>query len=128
MPKPTSPVVEHAGSGFRMPEATARKIDELSKDLPKDFTYRRVAKSVDSVRVEPGERTDVSVIASNDIDRDGDVILPNVGDWSDYNRVVAWSHDYESLPVGSCWWIKSQGDTLIAKTHYAPKPPDWGDG
>ena len=120
-------VVEHAGSGFWMPEALARKIDELSRGLPRDFTYRRLARKSDSFTLDAGERTDVSFITTDAVDRDGEVVIPAGGDWSSYNRVVTFSHRYDQLPVGSNWWIRAKGNGLIAKTHYPPKPTDWGE-
>ena len=124
-------VVEHAGSGFRMPEESARIIDELAKDLPKDFTYRRMAKTPVEFHAEEGERTDVSFITTDAVDRDGDVVLPQGGDWKNYNRVVPMGHDYSALPVGVNWWIRPKMGNgyngLVAKTHYPVKPKDWGD-
>jgi transposase-like protein len=125
--KLTANIVEHAGTGLRMPEGTARRIEELSKGLPADFTYRRLAKSATKFRLEDGERSDVSLITTSDVDRDGDVVLPGGGDWSAYNKVVTFAHRYDELPVGSSWWIRPEGNGLAAKTHYPPKPADWGD-
>jgi transposase-like protein len=126
--KPFSNVVEHAGTGLKMPETIARKIEALSSGLPKDFGYRRLAKGAANLQCDAGERTDISTITTNEVDRDGDVVIPSGGDWSQYNRVVCFAHDYSQLPVGSNWWIKSRGNGLIAKTHYPTKPADWGDG
>jgi hypothetical protein len=120
-------VVEHAGTGFHIPEALARKIDQLSRDLPRDFTYRRLARKSEQFTLDAGERTDVSLITTDAIDRDGEVIVPSGGDWSIYNRVVTFAHRYDQLPVGSNWWIRARGNGLIAKTHYPEKPNDWGD-
>src|SRR2546421_225137 len=127
-PKRFENVIEHAGSGLRMPAALARRIEELSKDLPRDFTYRRMARKSDEFRLDPGERTDVSFITTDAIDRDGECVLPAGGDWAGYNRVVTFAHRYDQLPVGSNWWIRSRGNGLVAKTHYPDKPADWGDG
>jgi hypothetical protein len=120
-------IVEHTGSGLFMPENLAKRIDVLSRDLPGDFTYRRVARKSDSFTLDPGERTDVSVITTDAVDREGECILPGGGDWSGYNRVVTFAHRYDQLPVGSNWWIRARNNALIAKTHYPPKPADWGD-
>lgn len=124
----TVPTVEHAGTGYRMPEDMARRIDTLSHGLPAECHYRRKAIDPSSLSVAPGERTDVSTITTDQRDRDKEVVLPSGGNWDKYNRVVPLAHDYKSLPVGSNWWIRPQGDTaLIAKTHYPAKPDDWGD-
>jgi hypothetical protein len=127
MPKPFTPLVDHASTGFRIPESLARKIDDLARTLPKDFTYRRLARKSDEFTVDPGSRTDVSFITTDAIDRESEVILPRGGDWSTYNRVVTFAHRYDQLPVGSNWWIRPRGRGLIAKTHYPDKPSDWGD-
>jgi hypothetical protein len=119
-------IVQHARTGFTLPEALARKIDDLSRGLPRDFTYRRLARKSDSFTLDPGERTDVSFITTDALDRDGEVVLPQGGDWSTYNRVVTFAHRYDQLPVGSNWWIRPKGNGLIAKTHYPDKPADWG--
>ncbi|HET6251107.1 MAG TPA: hypothetical protein VFE47_25695 [Tepidisphaeraceae bacterium] len=120
-------IVQHAASGLHMPEPIARKIEEHSRGLPADFTYRRVAHKTDSLSLDPGERTDVSVINTDAVDREGECVLPGGGDWSTYNRVVTFAHRYDQLPVGSNWWIRARGSALIAKTHYPQKPADWGE-
>ncbi|HWE92919.1 MAG TPA: hypothetical protein VG269_03025 [Tepidisphaeraceae bacterium] len=119
-------VVHHAASGLQMPEALARRIEALSRGLPADFTYRRLARKSDALTLDPGERTDVSVITTDAIDRDGECVLPAGGDWSGYNRVVTFAHRYDQLPVGSNWWIRPKGPALVAKTHYPDRPADWG--
>jgi hypothetical protein len=120
-------IVEHCGTGLRMPQALARRIDELSRGLPRDFAYRRIARKSDSISLDPGERTDVSVINTDAVDRERECVLPSGGDWSGYNRVVTFAHRYHQLPVGSNWWIRARGAALVAKTHYPHKPADWGE-
>ncbi|HEX4123738.1 MAG TPA: hypothetical protein VHY37_03365 [Tepidisphaeraceae bacterium] len=121
-----APIVE-GPHGLLMPESTARRIEELSKSLPADFAYRRLARKAEEFRLEPGERTDVSLITTDAIDRQGEMVIPSGIDWSGYNRVVTFAHRYDQLPVGSNWWMRSRGNGLIAKTHYPQKPADWGD-
>jgi hypothetical protein len=121
-----SPIVE-GPQGLLMPEATARRIEELGKSLPPDFSYRRLARKAEEFRLEPGERTDVSLITTNAVDRQGEMVIPSGIDWSGYNRVVTFAHRYDQLPVGSNWWMRSRGNGLVAKTHYPQKPADWGD-
>ena len=118
-------VVEHAKTGYRLPEALARRIDELSRGLPRDLGYRRLARKSDEFTLDPGERTDVSFITTDALDREGEVVLPGGGDWSTYNRVVTFAHRYDQLPVGSNWWIRPRGNGLVAKTHYPERPKDW---
>ncbi len=119
-------VVEHAGSGLMLPEDMARRIDAIAKDLPKDFTYHRVAKSASEFRIDSGQRTDVSVITTESVDREGECVLSSGIDKSEYNNVVPFEHNYKALPVGSCWWARPDGEYgWAAKTHYPPAPPDW---
>ena len=70
---------------------------------------------------DPGERTDVSVITTDALDRDGEVVLPGGIDWSGYNRVVTFCHRYDQLPVGSNWWIRARGGVERA-AHSSPRP------
>jgi hypothetical protein len=113
-------------TGFTIPEPLAKRIDDLSRSLPKDFTYRRIARKSDEFSLDSGERTDVSFITTDALDREGQVVLPAGGDWSSYNRVVTFAHRYDQLPAGSNWWIRPKSHGLIAKTHYPHKPADWG--
>jgi hypothetical protein len=123
--------------GLRMPEATARAIEAVAKTLPQtdEFAYRRKAKAAVEMRMEPGERADVSFITTDAVDREGEVVLPKGGKWTDYNRVVTWCHSYgpqdgyNGLPVGTNLWIKpaetSKGMGLLGKTRYHTKPEGW---
>lgn len=113
--------------GFAMPEKMARRIEEASKGLPKDFTYRRHGYNAKQARTDPTDRTEVSVITSDAVDRDHECVIPAGGDWSSYGRVVPWCHKYDELPAGFNQWIKPVGRTLEAKTQYPEKPADWGD-
>jgi hypothetical protein len=124
--KPIGTIVE-GPNGLSMPESTARRIEELAGSLPKDFVYRRIARKSTEFKLDAGERTDVSVITTDALDHDGEVVLPGGIDWSGYNRVVTFAHRYDQLPVGSNWWMRARGNGLIAKTHYPPRPADWGD-
>lgn len=113
--------------GLRMFEDIARDIEQFSKGLPKDFTYRRMAKAPAKFNLDVGSRSDISTITTDAKDRDGEVVLPMGGDWTDYNNVVMFAHQYDQLPVGSCKWMKASPDGVIACTQYATKPEDWGD-
>jgi hypothetical protein len=122
-------IVEEATTGLRMPEDVAEKIAELSKDLPKDFTYKRMGRTADLEEVAAEERAEVSVITTDAVDRDGEVVLPKGLDRSHFGGRVFLNHDYKDLQVGICHWIKPtlDGKGLKAKTHYPAKPKDWGD-
>jgi hypothetical protein len=130
------PIVEGA-MGLQMPEAIARKIDELTKALPKECHYRRKAQTAAAFTFDAGEMADVSYITTDTVDREGEVFLPRGGDWSEYNRVVTWCHAYGpvegwvGLPVAACLWMKSKTTPqfvgTLAKTRYYAKPDDWGE-
>lgn len=116
-------------TGLTMPETVARAIEAAQKGLPKDFTYRRMAKGVSDFTLDAGERTDISVVTTDAVDRDAEVLLPSGIDWSQFksNPVVTFAHNYDELPAGTCQWVKAKGNGFIAKTLYPTKPEDWGD-
>ena len=123
-------VVEHAGSGLRVPEEIARKIDRLSRGLPKDFGFRRMAKAPSAFRIEAledGSRSDVSTITTDGVDRDNEVILPKGIDLTDYrsNPIVCFAHRYDTLPVGKCLSITDAPGGLVARTKYGNRPQSW---
>jgi hypothetical protein len=115
--------------GLRMFEDIARDIETAAKGLPKDFTYRRMAKAVapSDLKMDAGSRTDVSTITTDAKDRDGEVVIPAGGSWQDYNNVVTFCHQYDQLPLGSCLWMKATPNAIVACTQYPTKPEDWGD-
>lgn len=124
-------IVEHAGSGFKMPETLATRIDELAKELPQDFKYERMARAVagePELGLEEGSRTEVSMITTDDRDRERDVMIPNGGDFDEFRESpdVMFAHDYSRLPVGKALWIKPKANGFAAKTKYARKPSGHG--
>ncbi len=83
-------------------------------------------KSVDSYQQEfsDGERASIDIITTASKDRDGEIVLPQGVDLTDYrkNPVVIWGHKHsDGLPVGKNIWIKydKAKNALIAKTQYA---------
>jgi phage head maturation protease len=114
------------GLGFPLAEKQARALDQILKSLPKDCTYRK-AQSVASIELKPGERADISLISSNALDRDNEVLIPKGMrlDLFQQNPVVMMAHDYSALPVGKCQWIKRDSEGIKAKTIYPEKPDGW---
>lgn len=116
--------------GFPMVEAAARALDEAVKAAPAGTEY--VKKSVglvsESEFVE-GERADVSIVTSEAVDRDKEVVLASGLDLTQFraNPVVTANHNYQAFPVGKAQWIKRCGTLHKAKTIYADKPKDWKD-
>jgi len=49
-------------------------------------------------------------------DRDGDVVIPTGGDFSNFkkNPVVLWAHDYSGLPVGRCTDLQADATGIRA--------------
>lgn len=110
--------------GLRMPETSARYLDDLLKTLPQEQrTLKRKTGLVSSSEFMPGEKADVSWITTDDIDREGEVILPDGLDLVQYqsNPVVLWNHE-GSAPIGKAQWIKRAGNGIKAKTVYATRP------
>lgn len=121
--------------GFPMREETARELDELLKRLPKDslHEYRRKGVTTETIMTDEEERSDKSFITTDALDRDGEVVLPGGGDFTQFrkNPVVTFAHRYDELPIGRAMWLKRDEQNgragILAKTQYAAKPKDWGD-
>jgi hypothetical protein len=116
-----------------MTEAQAKAIETIIKGLPKgsEFAYRKAISSEPPTEILPGERSDVSWITTDNIDREGDVILSRGMNDSQFkiNPIVTLEHNYTVPPVGKSIWRKiiKQGPIagIKAKTIYPNKPPEW---
>lgn len=86
-----------------------------------ELTYKTLETSL---KAEPGERAVVARISTADVDRDGDVVLPNGLDHSDYdkNPVVLLQHDSGSLPIGTASEIRPTANAVMAKVTFAERP------
>jgi len=75
------------------------------------------------------ERYVIAQVTSTAVDRDGDVIIPDGCDATDFtkNPICFDGHDYSALPVGTWSNIKRERDGLVARLDFAPKPADWPD-
>lgn len=112
--------------GLRLPEKTARYVEDLLKKLPKECrTLKRKTALAASSEFSPGEKADVSWITTDAVDKDREVVLPGGIDLDQYraNPIVLWNHDSAS-PIGKCLWIKEVGNGIKAKTQYASRPND----
>lgn len=67
------------------------------------------------------EKTDIGLVSTITIDRDGDVLLPEGCDLTNYkkNPVVQWAHEYWELPIGKALWVKTTDEGVLSKTKYA---------
>ena len=75
------------------------------------------------------QRCDVSTITSKSVDAEGDIVNPDGLNWErfyDDGSPVHYAH--HSLKVGRALWVKSKGDTIIAKTKYDAAPSTWSKG
>lgn len=124
-------LVENKSTGIYMPEEPARIVDGIVATLSKDSVFTPRRKSTFEMKdTDATERTEVSVISTEDVDSQADIVIQSGIDWSVYdkNRVVLYQHDHER-PVGKCLWYRKEGNRTIAKTSYPTKPAtyegDW---
>lgn len=104
---------------------------EKAKDIAKEYGLKEneidfVRKSnpinPDDIKIEDSERAAIRYINTPDLDRDGEIVMPDGGIIKDYqkNPTVLYSHDYRGLPIGKDIWIKLvKGKGWLAKTIYA---------
>jgi len=73
--------------------------------------------------VEPGERAVIAKISTIDVDRDGDVMIPQGMDATEFlkNPIVFWNHDYDK-PVAKCAKLWRDDSAVYAKDIYPPRP------
>lgn len=108
--------------GFPMPDTLAKAVEALMKTLPKDsaFSYRHAKTVPQSVELLKGEKADISLVSSDSIDRDGEVVLPKGLELAYFqkNPIVTFAHRYDELPVGKAQWIRKVEGGIKAKTVY----------
>ena len=111
------------------------KLGKLESSLPKETIealqsggffdasaeVKRTSIVAKAERFEPDERAVVGYISTRDVDRDGEVLVPQGAILDHYmlNPVVLWSHDYSGLPIGKAEWVKADKNGLKAKRTYA---------
>ena len=122
--------------GFPMPDRAARAVDALLRTLPKtkDYEYRKALVTRPPTELNPGERSDVSWISTESVDRMGEVVVArgmNDGQFQQ-NPLVTLGHAYWMPPVGKSLWRKRVKDGglvgIKAKTQYPPRPEAWPAG
>ena len=121
--------------GFPMTSEAAKALEETLKDLPqecKDHGYKRVVNVGKAESLNEDERSDVSVIMADTLDRDREIFLMDGVDWSQFAKTgmpVTFAHDYHSLPVGRGLWFKRYWAKGVhgfrGKTQYVEAPEDW---
>ena len=116
--------------GFPMTDKQAKHLDSLLKQLPKEkeFAYKKTVFSKAATELNPGERSDVSWISTEAVDRYKHVVFAKGMNDSQFalNPIVTLNHNYTKRPIGRSLWRKfvKDGDTrgIKAKTVYPPKP------
>ena len=116
--------------GFPVSSKVAKELETLAKDLPADdhHGFKRIFVGGTVKEMSETDRTDISVITSDAVDRDREVMNVRGLNLDQFrkNPVVTWAHRYDMLPVGKCMWIKPEGSAVKAKTRYSTKPDGWG--
>ena len=119
--------------GFPMTDRAARAVETILRDLPSssEYAYRKAVLPRAATELNPGERSDVSWITTQAVDRFHEVVLSGGMDDSQFaqNPIVTLNHAYQIPPVGRSLWRKRvrDGSTLgiKAKTIYPPSPESW---
>jgi hypothetical protein len=119
--------------GFPMTDAQARALDAILKSLPRDtaYAYRKAVVARPPTELNPGERSDVSWISTEVVDRQGEVVRARGMNDAQFaaNPLVTLGHAYWLPPVGKSLWRKhvKDGDQkgIKAKTAYPARPAAW---
>jgi hypothetical protein len=123
-----------------MPDRAARALDAVLRALPPtpEHQYRHLRTARPPSELNPGERSDVSWISTESVDRVGEVVLARGMDDRQFrlNPVVTLAHHYDLPPVGRSLWRKRVRDGapphgvagIKAKTQYPARPDGWPAG
>jgi hypothetical protein len=121
--------------GIPMTDKQAKNLDILIKQLPKskEYEYKKTVFHKAPTELNPGERSDVSWISTETVDRYGHVVFAKGMSDSQFaiNPIVTLNHNYSIPPIGRSIWRKvtRDGETrgVKAKTTYPAKPESWGE-
>lgn len=119
--------------GFPMLDKAARALDELLKKLPRtaEYEYRHALVTKAPTELNPGERSDVSWISTESVDRTGEVVRARGMNDAQFqgNPLVTLGHAYHMPPVGKSLWRRRVRDGKLvgikAKTQYPERPDSW---
>ena len=112
-------------------------MDAAAEDAAEDEGLRIPRKFLVSrppTELNPGERSDVSWISTESVDRAGEVVAAGGMDDGQFrqNPLVTLGHAYWMPPVGKSLWRKRVRDGELAgikaKTVYPPRPESWPAG
>lgn len=118
-----------------LPDHLAYRLEAIIKSLPSDpiYTLKRTPLTTkvynqQQLNVSNNQRSDISWISEESMDRSGDIVLANGMDDSLFsaNPVVTLNHNYELAPVGLSAWRKPSTESgfkgIKAKTVYPTRP------
>lgn len=111
-------------------EATLESLDADCKALVEQAGGLLRKARIAEVQIEEGERADISLVTTDALDLDGEVMLPDGLDWGPFRKnggPVTFGHNYQLPPVGRCAWLirNESPNGWKAKTLYHPRPgPD----
>jgi hypothetical protein len=119
--------------GLPMRDQQARQLEALLRQLPREKFFEPHKALIEKAPSELlwGERSDISWISEESIDRQGDIVLAAGMDDSHFrlNPLVTMNHAYWLPPVGTSLWRQQAADGPLrgikAKTHYHPRPEAW---
>jgi hypothetical protein len=121
--------------GIPMRDAQAKLLDSLLQALPaEDRELCRLITAKAPTEVMDGERADVSWITTEEIDREGEIVVARGMNDSHFklNPIVTMNHAYWLAPVGRSLWRKRAKDGPLvgikAKTLYPKRPDGWTGG
>jgi hypothetical protein len=121
---------------FPQSDRAASALDAVLRSLPKtrEYEYRKTVSAKAPTELNPGERSDVSWITTESVDRTGEVVVARGMDDGQFqgNPLVTLGHAYWLPPVGRSLWRKRTRDGNLvgvkAKTQYPPRPEAWPAG
>jgi hypothetical protein len=113
--------------GVPMKDAVAKAVEKLLADYKetRDDAILILA-GVASVEIAAEDRTEVSKITTEAVDRDREIVIAKGIDLAAFrsNPVVLLNHNWTGLPLGKALWVKNEGNGLSAKTQYAKRPQE----
>ena len=130
--------------GFPMKDGAAKQLEGLLAGLDGDCRSYvdahggvcRVAKAPETMELRPAAREEVSLITTEALDLDKEVLVADGIDWSYFEangKNVTWAHNYTILPVGQGMWFKAgTGPSglpgVLGATRYAKRPGWFPEG
>lgn len=114
-------IVQCKSLGIPLREDVARKVDQLVSTLPQEQRMLRRKADVPDSELVTGEKADISMVSTESVDRQGDVVIARGMDRSMFekNPVVMYAHNYDDVVIGRCAWIVPVQNGLKAKTIYS---------